>query len=325
MAASPLEVVVIRVQAPVITVVICAYNSRGRIGKALASLRAQDLDEPFEVIAVVSGDDGCAAFLARDHPDVRVVESRKRLYPGAARNAGIDAAQAPIIAFLPDEGRATGEWLRSRLDQHRAGFEIVAGAISNATPKSIIGTASYYVEYAASMPIENLLKQQPVPHTLSYHHSVFTRLGRFPELAVPGEDTVFNAQCAAAGLRITYEPRACIGHLNLTRLMPFLAHQRRHGHGLARGVVEDGLKSPFVLRRAGWRMAIAVFVQYPTWRWLKTIGLLARWAPGHATVFLLLTPVVMAGYVAGLWVSGRRSHRPISAETSSRPKTCERP
>lgn len=131
-------------ELPAIAVVICAYNSRARIGTALKSLESQDLTEHFEVIAVVSGDDGCASHLAREHPGVRVIESEEGLYPGAARNAGIAAACAPIIAFLPDDGVATPEWLRTRLVRHRAGYEIVAGAVSNATPKSVIGTAGYY-------------------------------------------------------------------------------------------------------------------------------------------------------------------------------------
>lgn len=288
-----------RTQAPAATVVICAYNSRARIGCALASLEKQDLAAPFEIVAVVSGDDGCAGYLAQEHPDVRVVTSDERLYPGAARNAGIAAARAPIIAFHPDDGMAEPDWLGARLAGHAAGYTIVAGAISNATPRSVIGTAGYYVEYAASIPIKKLLAQQPIPHTLSYHRSVFEWFGGFPELTVPGEDTVFNAQCVAAGVPIAFEPRACLGHLNLTDLMPFLAHQRHHGRGFARCTSQHRLRVPFALQRNRWRTSVAVFMRYPLWRWLKTMSLLARFAPHHAIVFLLLTPLVMAGYVAG--------------------------
>lgn len=297
MAPSPLEVG--RGAAPTISVVICAYNSRERIDAALSSLRAQDLDEPFEVIAVVSGNDGCAEYLANQHPNVRVVNGGARLRPGAARNAGLEAASGAVIAFLPDDGVATTGWLRARLAKHRAGYLLVGGAVSNATPRSLVGTAGYYVEYAASMPVARLLEKQVIPHTLSYHRDVFDRVDRFPDLDVPGEDTVFNARCIADGLDVVYEPGACIGHVNLTSFRAFLAHQFDHGRGLARCVVEQGLEGPFNAGDGPWRTAHAALLRYPIWRWAKTLRLLACTAPREVPLFLVLTPIVAAGYLAG--------------------------
>ena len=76
---------------PAISVVVCAYQSRDRIDIALRSLAAQDLGEPYEVVVVDSGTDGCADYLEAAHPGVRVVRSGTRLHPGptASRSARV--------------------------------------------------------------------------------------------------------------------------------------------------------------------------------------------------------------------------------------------
>jgi hypothetical protein len=76
---------------PVISVIVAAYNARARIHGALDSLREQDVEDPYEVIVVDSGDDDCAAHVSAAYPEVRLIHSERRLYPGAARNAGIRA------------------------------------------------------------------------------------------------------------------------------------------------------------------------------------------------------------------------------------------
>lgn len=283
---------------PAASVIICGYRSLQRIDRALASLRQQDLEEPFEVIAVLSGNDGCDRHIRTAHSDVRVVSSKERLFPGRARNAGVRVASSPVLAFLPDDGYAASEWLRVRLKHHRAGYPLVGGAITNGTRRSIVGTACYYVEYAASIPVKKLLEKQPIPHTLSYSASVFEQLGWFPELDVPGEDTLFNRRCVLAGLPVAFEPRAAIAHDNLRRLTPYLEHQREHGRGLARCVRSGGLAGPFDL---GGPIVLAqsALLRYPLTRWGRTLGLLATSAPSQLFPYFLLTPWVLAGYLAG--------------------------
>lgn len=283
---------------PACSVIICAYNSARRIDRALAALDAQDMDECYEVIAVVSGDDSTAERLACRHPSVRVIRSDERLYPGAARNAGIRASRGQIIAFVPDDGVADPRWLRLRLAKHCEGYPLVAGAISNATPRSIIGTAGYYVEYAGSMPVEGLLERQPIPHTVSYDRHVFEQIGGFPEIDHAGEDTVFNQRCIAAELRVGYEPHSQIGHINLTSFRAFLSHQRDHGRGLVRCIAEHDLDGP-ACRSGSAQEAWWALASYPAWRWRATLSLVAHAGARDTVRFLALTPLIAAGYLAG--------------------------
>ncbi|MGZ8794350.1 MAG: glycosyltransferase family 2 protein, partial [Gaiellaceae bacterium] len=70
---------------PAVSVVVPAYEARTVIDEALRSLVAQDLEEPYEVIVVDSGTDEAADYVAAAYPDVRVVRSGRRLWPGQAR------------------------------------------------------------------------------------------------------------------------------------------------------------------------------------------------------------------------------------------------
>lgn len=305
-------------QRPAASVVICAFRARHRIDRALTALRTQDVDEPFEVITVVSGDDQCDRYLASAHPDVRVISSSTRLYPGRARNLGVRAARAPVIAFVPDDGVVASGWLRARLRHHRRGVPLVAGAISNGTPTNLVGTAGYYVEYTASMPVLAVLERQAVPHTLSYTRDVFELAGMFPELDVPGEDTLFNQRCMALRIQHVFEPAAVMDHLNPTRLRDYLSHQAEHGRGLARCVLTGVIADPFERHQGRHRLAASVLLVYPLRRWQRTLPLAKRGGRAHAARFLLLTPLILGGYFAGGWGSWREFRWREDARARSR-------
>jgi glycosyltransferase involved in cell wall biosynthesis len=301
---------------PAISVVVCSYRSRYRIDHALGSLRHQDLDEPWEVIVVDSGDDDAADYVAGTYPEVRIVRSPRRLYPAAARNAGVRAARGPFIAFLPDDGIAEPDWLRRRLERHREGNEAVGGAITNGTPWHPVGTASYFVEYSALLPSDRILRQQEIPHCLSYQRDLVERLGGFPEELETGEDTVLNARLLERAGPIGLDPQIRLAHVNPTSMRAYLRHLYEHGYGF-------GLARERYGRRARWsrageaHAAVRILVWYPLARWWGALGRVARGQPRSLPGYLVLTPLVWAGQWAaalGLWggwrARSRRAPRP---------------
>ena len=100
-----------------ITVVVCTRNRAGVIGPCLEALAGQDMPpERFEVVVVDNGStDGTAAVLRRwrdGDPSHRRVEEEHRTGLSRARNAGLAAAGAPIVAFIDDDARAAAGWVR---------------------------------------------------------------------------------------------------------------------------------------------------------------------------------------------------------------------
>jgi hypothetical protein len=299
--------------SPAASVVICAYNSRDRIERALDSLRGQDLDEPFEVIVVDSGSDGCAEYLAAHHPDVHVVRFATRMRPGPARNAGVAAARGATVAFLPDDGVARPDWLRRRLAKHREGFDAVGGAIVNGTPGHPVGTAGYLLEYSALIPANRVLAEQRLPHCLSYDRKLFERLGPYPEDTETGEDTLFNRRLVETGVRVGFDERIQLAHVNLRGVVPYLRHQYEHGRGLLQCVRQYGLETPIgpidqPAAVAAWRM----FAVYPALRWTHALGRIRRGRPRWVPAFLALSPIIWAGLwatAAGSWREWLRRRR----------------
>jgi glycosyltransferase involved in cell wall biosynthesis len=89
---------------PDIAVVIATYNRAATLPRAIASVLAQD-GARFELIVVDdASSDGTRAYLAGlTDPRIRVIHAERNLGPGGARNLGIEAAQAAIVAFLDSD------------------------------------------------------------------------------------------------------------------------------------------------------------------------------------------------------------------------------
>jgi len=96
--------------APLVSVVIPAYNAAWCVGKAIDSVLAQDFRD-FEVIVVNDGSTDDTASVLAAYGDAVCVVSQANRGMSAARNAGILAARGELIAFLD----ADDWWLAGKL------------------------------------------------------------------------------------------------------------------------------------------------------------------------------------------------------------------
>src|SRR5947208_7103297 len=112
MPRDPLEPTVL----PKISVVICTFNRHGMHLEAIMSIELQDLpDQEYELIIVDNSDDLRAREQFRDGLQISCAhrwldEARPGL--SRARNIGIHAARADLVAFLDDDAKASSGWLR---------------------------------------------------------------------------------------------------------------------------------------------------------------------------------------------------------------------
>ena len=294
------------------TIIVCSYNARQVIENSLNSLGHQHTSDDYEVIVVDSGEDGTAGFVRAVFPEVRLVRSRRRLWPGAARNLGIRCSRAPFISFVPADGEASRQFVAARLDKHRHGYPLVGGTVTDGYPRSIVGRAAYQLEFSALQPSARLLARQAVPHALSYSRQVFDRLGLFPEDVRTGEDSVFNERCMAAGLRCAFEERAQVSHHNPRSLREFLLHEVEHGRGLASCTFLHRHPSALGPLSGGPARVIPnVFMRYPTVTWANAVQHL--WPDKRRCLsYLGLSPLIAAGLLAtasGTWAEWRYQRR----------------
>jgi glycosyltransferase involved in cell wall biosynthesis len=90
--------------SPDISVVLATYNRRHSLPRAIASVQAQD-GVRFELIVVddASSDDTLAYLATLADPRIRTITRDRNRGPSAARNSGIAAARADIVAFLDSD------------------------------------------------------------------------------------------------------------------------------------------------------------------------------------------------------------------------------
>ncbi|HXX91236.1 MAG TPA: glycosyltransferase [Acidimicrobiales bacterium] len=231
--------------APAASVVIPAYRSASTIRAVLDGLAAQDIGEPFEVIVVASGGDATADIVRRAHPEVRIFATDGRLAPGAGRNVGVAASGAPVVAFVAADCVPRPDWLRRRVEAHRAGHALVAGYIDAAEPSTTAGWAQYFAKFWGMLRLEGTCRdgRGPLFH-LSYRRDLLAE--PFDERAIAGEDTAYNHALVEAGHRVHFDSAIRVLHLNQRRWAEVVAGQREQGAATGAVCAGHGLGTYYV-------------------------------------------------------------------------------
>jgi glycosyltransferase involved in cell wall biosynthesis len=100
------------VKRPAISVVVSARDAEQTVGATLDGLHGQEDAPPFEVVVVDNGSRDATAEIAERHPlRPRVIRRRRGDGPGIARNEGVTAASADLIAFTDADCAPTPHWL----------------------------------------------------------------------------------------------------------------------------------------------------------------------------------------------------------------------
>jgi glycosyltransferase involved in cell wall biosynthesis len=115
---------------PDISVVVCTYNRATKLPRSLEALSRQTVGERVEVIVVDDGSTDTTAQVARAY-QVKLVRHATNRGLAAARNTGVQASNAPIVAFTDDDCVPARDWLELLLRAYeRPGVLAVGGTVS---------------------------------------------------------------------------------------------------------------------------------------------------------------------------------------------------
>jgi succinoglycan biosynthesis protein ExoM len=267
-----------------IDVAVCTFR-RASIEQTLQSLAEQRL-LPGDAVRVIVADNDTAP-TARDM--VEAVAARLSLdctYVHApaqnisiARNACLDHATAPFVAFIDDDEVASPAWLVSLLDRLvDSGADVVLGpAIAR-----YADDAPDWVRQADLHSTHAVIRQGDMIAT-GYTCNVLMRMASFqglrfdPDLGrTGGEDDVFFSAAVRNGARIAYAPDAVVydpvpssrANLRWLALRAF-----RNGQTHARTVIEGGGNRPLslliALAKGAACLAVAIAMLPSAVRWRR--------------------------------------------------------
>jgi glycosyltransferase involved in cell wall biosynthesis len=197
-------------------VVVPTRDRAGYLDVTLRSLRAQDLTEPYELIVADDGSaDGTAAVAER--AGARLVPAPRDGGPNTARNAGIEAAAADLVALVDDDTYAPPGWLRA----------IVEGAARHPEADAFGGPIHARLEGPAPRacgregpPITSLdlgtadrEAELVWSANMAIRRAAFERVGGFDErFSTGGDEEEWLRRLRAAGGRVVYLAEAGLDH-----------------------------------------------------------------------------------------------------------------
>jgi peptidoglycan/xylan/chitin deacetylase (PgdA/CDA1 family)/glycosyltransferase involved in cell wall biosynthesis len=224
-----------------LSVVISTYNRRAILARALPTVLEQDFpSDQYEVIVVVDGaSDGTADYLRTLRPacSLRTIE-QANFGPGAARNAGINAARGELVLFLDDDIFCEPGLVSAHVHAHEGRDPIV---ICGETPPSSESPPSLAVDwfedwYAAYLkrvrndPVLRLPEEVWIgpncsaPRRILLEHGGFDE--RFPAATV--EDVELAYRLITAAIPFSFDERALAHHYYVKSAEDLIRHEAQH-------------------------------------------------------------------------------------------------
>lgn len=230
------DLLVTAVPDPVaLSVVIAAYQAEATIGEQLDALAAQRVPFRWEVVVADNGSTDGTVALARSYADrlpVRVVDASARRGAGAARNVGVTAARAPLVAFCDADDVVAEGWLAAMHDAlHEHAF--VAGTFEGrrlndeAALRSRVLPQQDGLQESAHLPG----LRHAGAGNMGLRTDVFRAVGGFDPGALYLEDTDLCWRVQLAGVPLVHLPAAVV-HV---RLRGGLVSSARQGYDYGTG------------------------------------------------------------------------------------------
>jgi glycosyltransferase involved in cell wall biosynthesis len=242
--------------APSISVVICTRDRADRVAVLLRALERQDHPD-FEIVVV---DNAPTTDVVREivaaHKGRVPCRYAKEPRPGLswARNAGIAAASAEILAFIDDDEEPDAHWL----SEISRGFTVApdVGCVSGMIlPKRLDTQEQEWFEQLGGHSMGRGFVRDsftrggaqspllPLPPfgaggNMAFRREALTRIGGFDvalgagTAASGGEDTLAITLVLLAGYRVAYEPGAFVRHDHYDDLIGLGRQLRGYGVGL---------------------------------------------------------------------------------------------
>jgi glycosyltransferase involved in cell wall biosynthesis len=205
-----------------ISVVVPFFNSERFLAACIESLQAQEgVEQPYEIILIDNGSTDDSPAIAGGYDGIEVLsEAKTGAY--AARNTGIRAASAPLIALTDADCVVDSSWLRAMVrgmddpsaailvghcayPRHASPALKLLAAYENAKAEYVLGRCppAYHFAYANNMAVRR---------------SVFDEIGPFEEWPRAADSELVHRLAARRpDQRAVFHPTMRVTHLEFVR------------------------------------------------------------------------------------------------------------
>ena len=214
------------------SVVIPTYNAEETLGEQLAALAAQECDTPFEVIVADNGSTDASGVIAKQWSgalDLRVVDASGRRGPSAARNIGVQDAQAPLLLFCDADDVVSLRWVHN-LTVALKTHEFVGGPCQPFAMRSGVWLPDYDL---SKSPVAWDAWAYAFAGNFGITAAAWHRVGGFDESLTGAEEIEFAWRALSMGIKPAFVLDALIAYRARTSLRGRLWHEYNSGRGTA--------------------------------------------------------------------------------------------
>lgn len=231
-----------------VSVVLAVRNEERIIEHCLRSLLAQELDEGVKLELLVidgnseDGTSGIVKSIAKEHPEVRLLENKKRVTP-VAFNIGIQNAKGDFIAIFGAHNEYDKRYIQVCLNEIQA--LKVDGCSGMVIPKSIGDDAeSELCIKIMSSPIgvsggsfrtRGAGLAESIPYGV-FKKEVFDQVGLYDERLIRNQDNDMNARINRGGFKLYITDKTQAYYHPKNRLRPLLNYAGLTGYWNAKSI-----------------------------------------------------------------------------------------
>lgn len=209
-----------------------------RLARTIAALQSQTIHDRIELILVAGKEAGpppdegmLAGFCSHQVVWLEMAE----ITGPEALAAGVAAAQTPIVVFCEDHSYPEPSWAERLLAAHQGPWAVVAPAMRNGNPGSLVSWADFFIGYGEWVYPGQSGEYQHLPgHNSSYKRDILLAYG--DQLAHKLEaETLLHWELHRQGHKLYQQADAVTRHINFTMWRKILVGnwwQGRHFGGL---------------------------------------------------------------------------------------------
>ncbi|MEM7330880.1 MAG: glycosyltransferase family A protein [Chloroflexota bacterium] len=205
-----------------ISIIIPAYNAEKTLGSCLQALKAQTVQQPYEIIVVDDASIDQTAAVAQQHSAILLKLPQNR-GAAAARNLGLKHAQGDIICFTDADCLPRPNWLEQMI-QPFDNPEIIGCKGIYETQQTEWVARFVQIEYEDKYDL--LKKAQFIDfidtYSAAYRKSHLLKHDGFDERIFYVEDQELSFRLAAEAYKMVFQPAAIVGHVHSNTLSKYV-------------------------------------------------------------------------------------------------------